>query len=115
VGKPIIGLPGHPVSALIVAQVFLAPFLLYLQGGKMEKGPGGYRIKAALATSIHSTIGLEEYVRVRIEDTAQGVAAYPIFGKSGMISTMVKANGIVMIPVNAEGFSKGEVVQAIQY
>ena len=115
-GKPIIGLPGHPVSALIVAQVFLAPFLLYLQGSSMEKGPVGQRIRASLATSIHSTIGLEEYVRVRIEETAQGDAmAHPIFGKSGMISTMVKANGIVMIPVNAEGLSRGAIVQVIQY
>jgi molybdopterin molybdotransferase len=115
-GRAIVGLPGHPVSALIVAQVFLAPFLLYLQGGRMEKGPVGQRMKATLATSIPSTIGLEEYVRVRTEETAQGDAtAHPIFGKSGMISTMVKANGIVMIPLNAEGFSRGEVVQVIQY
>ena len=115
-GKPIIGLPGHPVSALIVAQVFLAPFLLYLQGSNMGKGPVGQRIRAGLATSIHSTIGLEEYIRVRIEETAQGQAtAHPIFGKSGMISTMVKADGIVMIPMNAEGLSRGEVVQVIQY
>ena len=56
-GKPIIGLPGHPVSALIVAQVFLAPFLFYLQGSSMGKGPVGQRIRASLATSIHSTIG----------------------------------------------------------
>lgn len=115
-GKPIVGLPGHPVSALIVAQVFLAPFLLYLQGESMEKGPIGHRLKATLSTSIHSTIGLEEYVRVQIDKTAHGeVLAYPIFGKSGMISTMVKASGIAMIPLNAEGFSKGEVVQVIQY
>jgi molybdopterin molybdotransferase len=114
-GKAIIGLPGHPVSALIVAQVFLAPFLEYLQGGCLEKGPRGQRIKAALATSVHSTIGLEEYVRVRIEETAPGVyAAYPIFGKSGMLSTMVKASGTILIPMNAEGFSGGEVVQVIQ-
>jgi molybdopterin molybdotransferase len=114
-GKAIIGLPGHPVSALIVAQVFLAPFLQYLQGGSLEKGPPGHRIKAVLATSIHSTIGLEEYVRVRLEETAEGTyTASPVFGKSGMLSTMVKASGIVLIPMNAEGFSKGEVVQAIQ-
>jgi molybdopterin molybdotransferase len=115
-GKAIVGLPGHPVSALIVAQVFLAPFLFYLQGGKMEKGPVGQRMKAALATSIHSTIGLEEYVRVHMEEAApDGLLAHPVFGKSGMISTMVKADGIVMIPLNAEGVSKGEVVQVIQY
>ena len=82
----------------------------------MEKGPIGQRVKVVVATSIHSTIGLEEYVRVRIEENAQGdTIASPIFGKSGMISTMVKANGIVMIPLNVEGFSRGEVVQAIQY
>jgi molybdopterin molybdotransferase len=115
-GKAIIGLPGHPVSALIVAQIFLAPFLHYLQGGKLKKGPLGHRTKAVLATSIHSTIGLEEYVRVRFEQTAEGTQmAFPIFGKSGMLSTMVNASGIVAIPMNVEGFSKGKVVEVIQY
>jgi molybdopterin molybdotransferase len=114
-GKAIVGLPGHPVSALIVAQVFLAPFLRYLQGDKLAKGPLGHRIQATLATSIPSTIGLEEYVRVRLEETAEGgYIAYPIFGKSGMLSTMVKATGIVPIPMNTEGFSRGAVVQVIQ-
>jgi molybdopterin molybdotransferase len=113
--KAIIGLPGHPVSALIVAQVFLAPFLQFLQGGRMEKGPLGHRIQAVLGTSINSTIGLEEYVRVRIEETTEGgVTALPVFGKSGMLSTMVKADGIVLVPMNAEGFSKGKAIQVIQ-
>lgn len=113
--KAIFGLPGHPVSALIVAQVFLAPFLQYLQGGRMEKGPLGHRMQAELATSIDSTIGLEEYVRVRIEETKEaGFVAYPVFGKSGMLSTMVKADGIVLVPMNAEGLSKGKAVQVIQ-
>jgi molybdopterin molybdotransferase len=115
-GKTIIGLPGHPVSALIVAQIFLAPFLQYLQGDKLGKGPLGHRTKAVLATSIHSTIGLEEYIRVRIEQTAEHTyIASPIFGKSGMLSTMVKAGGVIVIPMNSEGFSKGEVVDAILY
>jgi molybdopterin molybdotransferase len=115
-GKPIIGLPGHPVSALVVAMVFLAPFLQYLQGGKMEKGPLGNRIKAVLAASFHSTIGLEEYVRVRIEEIEEGsYRVHPIFGKSGMLSTMVKANGILQVPMNVEGLSKGDVVQVVQF
>jgi molybdopterin molybdotransferase len=115
-GKCIIGLPGHPVSALIVAQIFLAPFLLYLQGFKMEKGPLGHRIQASLSTSIPSTIGLEEYVRVRIETTAEGAyTASPVFGKSGMLSAMVKAGGIIAIPMNVEGFSGGECVEVICY
>jgi molybdopterin molybdotransferase len=112
--KVIVGLPGHPVSALIVAQVFLAPLLRYLQGCELEKGPIGHRVQATLSTSLHSTIGLEEYVRVRIEKTADGLhLAHPIFGKSGMLSTMVKADGIIMVPMNAEGLAKGKVVEVI--
>jgi molybdopterin molybdotransferase len=112
--KAIIGLPGHPVSALVVAQVFLAPFLCYLQGSNLEKGPLGHRSEAVLDTSIHSTIGLEEYVRVRLEGTGEGRwKAYPVFGKSGILSTMVKADGMITIPMNAEGFSKGEAVQVV--
>jgi molybdopterin molybdotransferase len=115
-GKAIIGLPGHPVSALVVGLVFLAPFLQYLQGGKMEKGPLGNRIPATLALSFHSTIGLEEFVRVRIEELAEGsYRVHPIFGKSGMLSTMVKANGILQVPMNVEGLSKGDVVQVVQF
>ncbi len=115
-GKAIIGLPGHPVSALVVAQIFLAPFLHYLQGSKLEKGPAGVRIKAALATSVHSTIGLEEYIRVRLEEAEDGTfVAHPVFGKSGMLSTMVKADGIILIPMNVEGFSKGRIVDVVQF
>ena len=77
----------------------------------MQKGPLGYRTNAVLNTSIHSTIGLEEYVRVRLEEARNDtVAASPVFGKSGMLSTLVKADGIITIPMNAEGFSRGETV-----
>ncbi len=115
-GKAIFGLPGHPVSALIIAQVFLDPFLRYLQGGKLEKGPAGQRLKAVLASSVHSVIGLEEYVRVALKEGADGVTvAEPVFGKSGMLSTMVKADGIVVVPMNAEGFSRGETVEVVQW
>ena len=77
----------------------------------MQKGPLGYRTNAVLNTSIHSTIGLEEYVRVRLDEARNDtVAATPVFGKSGMLSTLVKADGIITIPMNAEGFSRGETV-----
>ncbi|MBZ5497510.1 MAG: molybdopterin molybdotransferase MoeA [Acidobacteriia bacterium] len=114
-GKAIFGLPGHPVSALIVAQAFLAPFLKYLQGGRLEKGPLGQRVKAVLSTSIHSTVGLEEFVRVFLEEASDGgFFAQPVFGKSGMLSTMVKASGIVVVPMHVEGFAQGEVVEVIR-
>ncbi len=114
-GKAIFGLPGHPVSALIVAQLFLQPFLKYLQGGLLEKGPAGVRMNVELTTSVHSTVGLEEFVRVRLEEKAAGKhLAHPVFGKSGMLSTMVRADGLMVIPLNDEGFSRGEIVEIIR-
>ena len=101
---------------MIVAQVFLSPLLRYIQGGPLEKGPFGHRVDVTLSASIHSTIGLEEYVRVGIEEIPDGTfEAHPVYGKSGMLSTMVKANGILVIPMTIEGFSKGEKVTAVRF
>lgn len=114
--RAILGLPGHPVSALIVAQVFVVPFLRYLQGGSLQKGPLGPRVKAQLSTSVHSTIGLEEFVRVRLEQGADGqLTAQPVFGKSGVLSTMVKADGVLVVPMNLEGFARGDSVEVIRF
>jgi len=114
--KAIFGLPGHPVSALVIAQIFLAPFLDYLQGAPLKKGPSGHKVCATLAASLHSEIGLEEYIRVRIEEAEDGSrAAHPVPGKSGMLSTLTRADGIVRIPMNAEGLSRGETVIVVKY
>jgi molybdopterin molybdotransferase len=112
-GKPIFGLPGHPVSALVVAQVFLAPLLKYLGGEPLRRGPAGAKIHARLSTSVHSAQGREEYVRVRIEADSEGAVARPVFGKSGMLSTLVKADGLFVVPIHAEGIPAGETVEVI--
>ncbi len=112
--KAIFGLPGHPVSALIVAMIFLSPFLRYIQGGSLEKGPLGQRTRATLAASMHSIIGLEDYIRVRLEQAADGnYVARPLFGKSSMLSTMARANGVIVIPAEAEGLVEGAAVDVI--
>jgi molybdopterin molybdotransferase len=109
--KAIFGLPGHPVSAWIVASVFLAPFLRYLQGDPLRKGPLGATVKAAISTSLHSAQGREDYVRVRLQrDGLDGLIAAPLFGKSGMLSTLARADGVIAIPALSEGISKGELV-----
>jgi len=114
--KAIFGLPGHPVSALVIAQIFLAPFMDYLRGAPLKKGPAGNKVRAELATSLHSEIGLEEYIRVRVEEAEDGTCtAHPVLGKSGMLSTLTKADGIVRIPMNTEGLSRGETVTVIKY
>jgi molybdopterin molybdotransferase len=114
-GKPVFGLPGHPVSALLVAQVFLTPFLKYLEGEEMKRRPAGTRVRAELAASVHSAQGREEYVRVKIEDNQGRITARPVFGKSGMLSTFVKADGFFVVPIHTEGVPAGEMVDVILY
>lgn len=114
-GKPVFGLPGHPVSALVVAQVFLAPFIRYLEGEALKRDPSGMRVRAALATAIHSAQGREEYVRVKIEERQGQISARPVFGKSGMLSTLVKADGFIVVPIHTEGISADETVDVFLF
>ncbi|TSA46533.1 MAG: molybdopterin molybdenumtransferase MoeA [Deltaproteobacteria bacterium] len=114
-GKPVFGLPGHPVSALVVAQIFLAPFLGYLQGQELKRTPAGMRVRAVLASSVHSAQGREEYVRVKLEERQGLPGARPVFGKSGMLSTLVKADGFVVLPIHAEGLPAGEMVEVFLF
>jgi molybdopterin molybdotransferase len=114
-GKPVFGLPGHPVSALVVAQVFLAPFIRYLEGETLKRKPAGTRVRAALAVSVHSAQGREEYIRVKMEDEQGQVSARPVFGKSGMLSTLVKADGFFVVPIHAEGIPAGELVDVFLF
>ena len=110
-GKPVFGLPGHPVSAMIVAQVFLLPLLKYLEGEKLQKNPSDRNLKAVLGSSVHSTHGCEEYVRVKLETNGSPVTAWPVFGKSGMLSTLVKADGFFIVPIHTQGVPRGETVE----
>ncbi|MCL6472409.1 MAG: molybdopterin molybdotransferase MoeA [Firmicutes bacterium] len=109
-GKPVFGLPGHPVSALIVAQVFVLPFIKYLEGENLVKEPSGQRVSAVLATPVHSPHGREDYVRVKLMRRNNQLLAYPVFGKSGMMSTLVKADGFFVVPIHTEGMADGEAI-----
>ncbi|MEW6439537.1 MAG: gephyrin-like molybdotransferase Glp [bacterium] len=110
-GKALIGLPGHPVSATVVAQVFLLPFLRYIGGEDLVAGLSGRKVKAVLATSVASVQGREEYVRVRLEVRDDVWYAHPVFGRSGMLSTLVRSDGLVRVPLHAEGVARGEEVE----
>ncbi|MEW5945906.1 MAG: gephyrin-like molybdotransferase Glp [bacterium] len=114
-GKALFGLPGHPVSALVVAQVFLAPFLRYLEGGELTRRPGGRRVEAELTTSVHSAHGREEYVRVSIEERDGRAYAVPVFGRSGAINALVRADGFFIVPVHSEGAPGGERVEVFLF
>jgi len=110
------GLPGHTVSAMITCDLFIRPLLARL-AGEMESGPAwGRTVKAVLARNVPSVHGRQDYVRVRLEpDLRAGLLAHPILGKSGLISTMVKADGLIRIGLNDEGLTKGAAVEVILF
>ncbi len=116
-GKAVVGLPGHPVSALMVGYVFLVPFLRFLHGEDEVPvpGPHGEKKEAILTTSIASAPGQQEYVRVCVEDRQGVLYARPMFGKSSMISTMVKSDGVIVVPLCAEGLAQGTKVEVILF
>jgi molybdopterin molybdotransferase len=111
---PVIGLPGHVSSALVVAHVFLSRLIFRLSGCEnLSSHDQGRLIEAQLGRNIESASGREDYVRVKLIEREGNLIAEPIFGKSGLISTLVEADGLVPIPLNTEGLYKGKTVMVI--
>jgi molybdopterin molybdotransferase len=115
-GKPILGLPGYPVSALVIFDLFAAPLLRCL-GGESAQSLGRLErtVKAILKTNVASQIGREDYVRVTLEGAANQLVAAPLPSKSGAIFTLVKADGMVRIEMNQDGLEQGEEVDVILF
>ena len=115
-GKPIMGLPGYPVSALVIFDLFAAPLIRKL-GGEERQALGSLRrsVRARLATNIASQIGREDYVRVRLERERGSFVAIPLPSKSGAIFTLVKADGMVRIDLNQDGLEAGQEVEVILF
>jgi molybdopterin molybdotransferase len=107
-GKPVFGLPGNPVSAMVIFQLFVVPAIALLLG---TEAPLERRIRARLARNIASQTGREDYVPVRLEQRGGEVWAEPVFGKSNLIYTLVRADGLVRIPLDSNGLSEGETVE----
>jgi molybdopterin molybdotransferase len=112
-GKPFLGLPGHPVSAVVIFHFFGKPLLKMLSGISRERVWHQTKVKAKAARNIPSVPGREDYVRVRLEEKDGTFWAHPIFGKSGAISHLVKANGLIKIGMNEEGLEEGEEAEVI--
>jgi molybdopterin molybdotransferase len=112
-GKPVLGLPGHPVSAMVIFHFFGKPILKILSGISREWVWHQMNVKAKAARNIPSVPGREDYVRVRLEEENGTFWAHPIFGKSGAISHLTKANGLIKIGINEEGLEEGEEAEVI--
>ena len=112
--KYIFGMPGNPVSAMVVFELFVKPLLQWLSG--LQQPQWNIRsVNAKLSTNFSSDPGREDYVRVRLIETVDGLMAEPVLGKSALISTMVKADGTVKIPIGVEGLEAGEEVKVLLF
>ncbi len=111
-GKPFLGLPGHPVSAMVIFHLFGRPILKILSGLSDEMEPK-MRWKAKAGRNIPSVAGREDYVRVTLEEKDGILWAYPVFGKSGAIAHLVNAHGLLKININDEGLEEGEEAEVI--
>ncbi len=109
-GKPVWGLPGHAVSAMVVMAAVVRPFIDRL-AGLDSSGQLVPTVTARLARNLASAQGRVDFVRVRLRKGADGsLEAVPIPGKSGLIRTMVEADGLVAIGQHSEGLDAGTMV-----
>ena len=106
-GKPVIGLPGYPVSAVVICQQILRPLIAHFLGRPAEEPP---KIQAVLPRKVPSRLGLEEFVRVSLGQVGDRVIANPLGRGAGVITTMVKADGVLRIPSLDEGLNAGQEV-----
>jgi molybdopterin molybdotransferase len=111
-GVPVFGLPGHPAAITVSFETFVEPLLIKLSG---EKGspliPSRRSVRALFSRNLSSLTGREEHVRVTLEERENAVWAVPILGKSALIRTLVKADGIVVVPMNKNGIYEGEEIE----
>jgi putative molybdopterin biosynthesis protein len=107
-GRPVIGLPGYPVAAVISARLFLLPLLRRLLG---LPAPVPREMKAFLPRAIPSRLDSLEFVRVRLGRVDAKVFAYPLPRGSAAILTYSRAQGMVAVPEGVEGLSGGEEVK----
>jgi molybdopterin molybdotransferase len=109
---PIFGLPGHPAAVNICFEVFIRPLL------KIQSGCNGSdfdkekrTVKARIAKNISSSPGREEHIGVTIEERNGELWAVPLLGKSGLITTLTRADGTGLIPLRKLGVQKGEFIE----
>lgn len=106
--KPVIGLPGNPASALLVARQLL-PHLIARYLGQAPQSPAS--IEAGLSQRVASVTGREDWLPVKLSRAEDGgTLAEPIFGKSNLIFTLIDADGLLRVPLNGGGYDAGSLV-----
>lgn len=109
-GKPVFGLPGNPVSCINIFKVFVIPAIRLMLGARP---PRQHVVRARLARNIPAASGRADFVRVRLEERQGETWAVPVFGKSNLIFTLVRSEGVVEVPLNSNGIPAGDGVSVL--
>lgn len=108
-GKPVIGNPGYPVSAVLSAEQFILPLIAGMLGRRLPRRP---QVEVYPAQKIPSKAGLEEFIRVTLGQVGEQVIATPLPRGAGTITSLVRADGIIRIPARSEGLEDNRPVTA---
>ena len=107
-GKPVIGLPGYPVSAVLTMQIFVKDLLYAMQGAEP---PVLQKALAVLSRPLSSKPGVEEFVRVKIGMVGDKTMVTPISRGAGVVMSLVRADGILRVAAGSEGIGAGEQIE----
>lgn len=106
-GKPVFGLPGHPVAAFFVSELFVRPLIARLMGREVRERT----VTARLTEAVSANHGRAQYMGVLLSDGEGGPTARPIHGKSGLITGLAGSDGYFCIPRDCEGLPASAPVQ----
>jgi molybdopterin molybdotransferase len=109
--KPVFGLPGHPVAAYLVTELFVRPLIAGLMGTKVKRQTTIARINEALS----SNHGREEYIAVQLERASKNMIARPVRSKSGLISSLAGVDGYICVKRDSEGLAAGTEVEVVYF
>jgi len=111
----LLGLPGQVTSCMVTFHLFVEPVLERMLGRPARSFCRFYRRNARLTRNLPSVHGREEYARVQFVADGEGWLAEPLFGASGLLKTLRRADGLVRVPVNVEGFEAGAMVEVLVF
>jgi putative molybdopterin biosynthesis protein len=106
-GTPVLGAPGYPVSAALTFDIFAEPLLAELEGAVPRARP---RARARLARKLASPLGMDDWVRVRLGVVGGTMVATPLPRGAGVLTSLVRADGLLVVPAGVEGHHPGEDV-----
>jgi len=106
-GKPVLGIPGYPVSAYITFNLFAKPLVYKWQGIEIEEPE---ILRAKMSRQAASVLGQEEFLRVKVGKVGDNFIATPVTRGAGVLMSLVRADGFVRIPAMSEGLGAGAEV-----